>query len=351
MYPYTDTIVGIGHTDDLPRARFFADPLKSLQEKSEKAFKGASAVVTSWSRDYSRAVVEVSYADHPGQNFLFEPARKSLSVIGSAYPKLDGLRQPVRTKYDYAASDGINVPGYLTTPVGGAAGARPLIVLPHGGPAARDTMSFDWWASFYAANGYLVYQPNFRGSFGYGEAFRKAGDGQWGRKMQDDISDGVKALIAGGIADPARVCIVGASYGGYAALAGATLTPELYACAVSVNGVSNLPALIASENESEEKYWTKRIGSIFKDKDAIAAVSPVKQVSKATPPIMLIQSSDDIVVPPGQSVLMRKALEEADRPVVYVTLEGDDHWLSKEKTRIEMLETSLAFINKHVGAD
>jgi dipeptidyl aminopeptidase/acylaminoacyl peptidase len=167
--------------------------------------------------------------------------------------------------------------------------------------------------------------------------------------MQDDISEGVRRLTALGTVDPARVCIVGASYGGYAALAGATLTPDLYACAVSVNGVSNLPTLIASESDSAEKYWTKRIGSIFKDKAAIEAVSPAKQVSKKTPPILLVVSSEDIVVPPGQSLIMRRALEGARRPVEMVTLKNEDHWLSNEATRIEMLEKSLDFINRHIG--
>lgn len=347
--PHTDRIGGIKFTDDFNRTRFLSEPLKGLQEKAQRAFKDASASITSWSRDYSRAVVTVAYADHPDQTFLFEPDKKSLSLIGSTYPQLDGRAQPVRSRFDYIATDGTRVPGYVNTPVGDTLGPRPMIVLPHGGPAARDNLGFDWWAGFYAANGYLVYQPNFRGSFGYGEAFRKAGDGQWGRKMQDDISEGVKELIATGVADPKRICIAGASYGGYAALAGATLTPELYSCAVSVNGVSNLPTLISSEYDSVEKYWTKRIGSIFKDKDALAAVSPVKRVSNETPPIMLIESTDDVIVPIGQSVLMRKALEEAKRPVVYVTLEGEDHWLSRENTRVEMLEKSLAFINEHIG--
>jgi len=348
--PYTDQIIGVRFLDDFSRARYFAEPLRSMQEKAERAFKDASAAITSWSRDYSRAVVEVSYPDHPAQIFLFEPEKKSLRVIGATYPALDGQKLPRRERFDYVATDGVKVPGYLTAPVEMAPGPRPLIVLPHGGPAARDDLSFDWWASFYAANGYLVYQPNFRGSFGYGEAFRKAGDGQWGRKMQDDISGGVRKLVADGVVDARRVCIVGASYGGYAALAGATLTPDLYACAISVNGVSNLPAIISSESESVEKFWTKRIGSIFKDKEALTAVSPIRQVSIATPPVMLIQSTDDIVVPPGQSVLMRKALEEAGRPVEYVVLEGEDHWLSNEKTRIEMLVKSLDFIGKHIGA-
>jgi dipeptidyl aminopeptidase/acylaminoacyl peptidase len=347
--PFTNRIVGIRYIDDLPRVRYLDEPLKGLQSKAAAAIKGGSAVVSSWSRDYARVIVEVTYPDHPDQTLLFEPKNKSMSVIGSAYPSLDGRLQPKRVKFDYWASDGVLIPGYLTEPVG-ATPAAPLIVLPHGGPAARDHQGFDWWASFYASNGYRVYQPNFRGSFGFGETFRLAGDNQWGGKMQDDISEGVRKLVADGIADPKRICIVGASYGGYAALAGATLTPDLYACAVSVNGVSNLPTLIASENESSEKYWTNRIGSIFKDKEAIAAISPEKQVSKSTPPVLLLHATNDIVVPPGQSLLMKRALESAGRPVECHVLKDEDHWLSKEQTRIEMLEKSLAFINKHIGA-
>jgi len=346
--PYTNRIVGVRYVDDFPRARFFDEPLKGLQEKASKAIKGGSAVITSWSRDHQRLIVNVAYPDHPDQIMLFEPAKKSLSAIGSTYPALDGRTQPKRVKFDYVASDGVHVPGYLTEPVGAGADA-PLIVLPHDGPTSRDDQGFDWWAGFYAANGYRVYQPNFRGSFGYGESFRKAGDNEWGRKMQDDISEGVRKLVADRLVDPRRVCIVGASYGGYAALAGATLTPELYACAVSVNGVSNLPSLIASESESAEKYWTNRIGSKFKEKEAIA-VSPEKQVSKATPPVLLLHGTNDIVAPPGQSLMMKRALENEGRPVEHRELRGEDHWLSQEGTRTEMLERSLAFVTKHIGA-
>ena len=126
----------------------------------------------------------------------------------------------------------------------------PLVVFPHGGPESRDNMAFDWWAGFYAARGYAVYQPNFRGSSGYGFKFRTAGLGQWGRAMQRDITEGVNKLVADGVADGDRICIVGASYGGYAALAGATLTPDLYACAISVNGVTDLLAMLGEESKS-----------------------------------------------------------------------------------------------------
>ena len=147
--------------------------------------------------------------------------------------------------YPYKARDGLDIPAYLTLPPGKAPKNLPVVVMPHGGPDYRDYIGFDWMAQFFANRGYAVLQPNFRGSSGYGHKFTEAGLHQWGLKMQDDISDGVKKLIADGIANPKRVCIVGASYGGYAALAGATFTPDLYACAVSFAGISDLPRAIA----------------------------------------------------------------------------------------------------------
>jgi dipeptidyl aminopeptidase/acylaminoacyl peptidase len=142
----------------------------------------------------------------------------------------------------------------------------PLVILPHGGPESRDWLRFDWWAQFLATRGYAVLQPQFRGTVGFGDAFRLAGRRQWGGLMQDDLSDGVRAMITQGIADPQRVCIVGSGYGGYAALAGAAFTPELHACAVSVNGVSNLSEMLGWEadhhgTESDTLgYWRDSIG-------------------------------------------------------------------------------------------
>ena len=144
----------------------------------------------------------------------------------------------------FKARDGTQIPAYLTLPPGSEGKKLPLVVLPHGGPESRDWPQFDWWSQFLATRGYAVLQPQFRGSTGFGEAFRLAGRRQWGGLMQDDVTDGVQALISDGTADPGRVCIVGASYGGYAALAGATFTPQLYHCAASINGVSDLADML-----------------------------------------------------------------------------------------------------------
>lgn len=351
--PAAATATGVRYVDDLPRT-FHLDPsYQTLQEKLRAALPRAAPMIISRSQDGGRMIIRAVYTDHPDQIFLFDRASHHLDMISPTYEALDGKVFAHKEKFDYTSSDGLKIPGYLTVPQGAAKSNMPLIVLPHGGPAGRDDQSFDWWSFFYAARGYLVYQPNFRGSDGYGEDFRTAGFGEWGRKMQDDITEGVKKLIADGVADPDRICIVGASYGGYAALAGATLTPDLYACAVSVAGISDLVAMIgrtARWSEEADDYWDRRIGSRFRDQKALYAVSPAKIAYKAGAPILLIHGKDDTVVPISQSMFMRDALEVAGKPFEYIELEGEDHWLSRSKTRTEMLARSIKFIDKYIGA-
>ncbi len=350
--PRKAAATGVQYVDDLPRTYHLSETDRSLQASLANALPGAAPMITSKSADGTRMIVEAIYTDHPKQFFLYDQSARSLNMLSPSYSALDGKVAAKKEKYDYLSSDGLQINGYLTVPAGASKQSMPLIVLPHGGPRSRDDQTFDWWAFFYAARGYLVYQPNFRGSSGYGYDFVSAGYGEWGRKMQDDITEGVKKLIADGFVDPNRTCIVGASYGGYAALAGATLTPDLYACAVSVNGVSNLPQMLGRAAQSSrlaEDYWEVLIGSRFRDGDALNAVSPAKIADKAGPPILLIHGKDDTVVPLEQSRQMRDALKAAGKPHEYVELDGEDHWLSTSKSRTEMLRASIDFIDQHIG--
>ena len=237
-------------------------------------------------------------------------------------------------------------------PPGAATKDLPVVILPHGGPESRDVAEFDWLSQFLASRGYAVLQPQFRGSVGYGEKFRQAGYRQWGGLMQDDVSDGVRHLIATGVADPSRVCIVGASYGGYAALAGAAFTPELYACAVSISGVSDLPAMIGSTKKNygsdsdSVAYWIDHIGPAT-DPNTIAK-SPARSASTVRAPVLLLHGADDSVVPIQQSKAMQRALLEAGKPVTFVTLTGEDHWLSRSATRTRVLQELETFLAEHL---
>jgi dipeptidyl aminopeptidase/acylaminoacyl peptidase len=229
----------------------------------------------------------------------------------------------------------------------------PAIVLPHGGPAARDYPEFDWWAQAFASRGYAVFQPNFRGSTGYGPKLERAGDGQWGRAMQTDISDGLADLVRQGLVDPKRVCIMGGSYGGYAALAGVTLQKGLYRCAVSVAGVSDLQDLAKREihDSDQDQILSRQLDRQLGPFDALKAVSPIRLADHADAPILLIHGKDDTVVPYAQSVAMEKALKQQGKPVEFVTLPGEDHWLSRGATRLQMLTAADAFIERYNPPD
>jgi dipeptidyl aminopeptidase/acylaminoacyl peptidase len=253
----------------------------------------------------------------------------------------------------YQAGDGLDIAAVLTLPPDIPAKNLPIVVLPHGGPGARDYPGFDWWAQAFASRGYAVLQPNFRGSTGYGETFRRAGFGEWGRKMQSDMSDGLQYLVSEGVVDPKRACIMGASYGGYAALAGVTLQKGVYRCAVSVAGVSDLGErayTLLQERGSDSTLRRVLKQEIGSGKD-LTAVSPIYFAKSADAPILLIHGKDDIVVHYDQSADMAKALRKAGRPFEFVTLAGEDHWLSKSATRLAMLEAALAFVEKHNPSD
>ena len=253
----------------------------------------------------------------------------------------------------YKARDGLEIPAYLTLPPGLAAGAKPpLIVLPHGGPTARDHFDFDYIAQFLATRGYAVLQPQFRGSWGFGAAFENAGAGEWGGKMQTDLLDGIAAVADK--ADAGKVCVVGASFGGYAALAGATMHPEAYKCAASIAGVADLGLLL-------EQLWrtsgddSAGIGELramlgAADKGKLNATSPALLVSKATAPILLIHGDQDTIVAPQQSQVMANALKAAGKPVEYVVLAGENHYMTRSATRTQMLQALETFLAKQLPA-
>ena len=278
--------------------------------------------------------------------------------IASTYPALDGSKLAPRLPYTYKARDGVDIPGYLTRPLG-VDGPAPLVVLPHRGPVDRDVDGFDWLAHFLASRGYAVLQPNFRGSGGYGRAWEEAGYGGWGvGVMQHDLTDGVAAVVAAGIADPQRVCIVGASYGGYAALAGAAFTPELYRCAVAIDGVADLRdmhTLYTGRRDGRSAavtYWERSMGieDTRSAREKLDAASPAQHAERVQAAVLLIHGRDDSVVPIGQSKTMERALRAAGKTVQLVELEGEDHWLSDADTRLETLEALDTFLAQHLGS-
>jgi len=352
---WTGRVVGVTYDADKTEYRFLDPRREALQRGIEQAFPGKSAGIVSSNMAADKLVVYVNGPDVPPVFYLLDRTTHNMRPVALPYPTLVTVALGEMKQHDYVARDGLAIHAYLTLPPGKPAANLPLVVMPHGGPDARDKIGFDWWAQFLANRGYAVLQPNYRGSAGYGEAFTQAGLRQWGLKMQDDISDGVKKVVAEGIADPKRVCIVGASYGGYAALAGAAFTPDLYACAVAVAGVSDLPLMLRTEHRfsgEESKtslFWATRIGSSDENWDQLVATSPARHVDKVRAPVLLIHGEGDTTVRIDQSEEVADALKSAGRKVEFIRIPGEDHYLNKTETRVRILTETERFLEQNIG--
>ncbi len=320
----------------------FADAKIDAHMKGiRKYFEESANVYTFDSSEDGKAILlYVEGPRDPPAYYIYLTEKKGIDSIGAVRKALLNAARPRATVVTYKARDGRDLSGYLTAPASADEKTKvPLVLMPHGGPEMRDTMTFDPWVQYLVARGYAVFQPNFRGSEGFGKAFAESGYGEWGRKMQDDLTDGVKVLVDQGVADPARVCIVGASYGGYAALAGAALTPDLYKCAVSIAGISDLEDFIGwrkrnwGSDSHGYTYWLKAIGDPDKDEKRLREVSPLAQAASIKIPVLLIHGSDDFIVPIAQSKAMKKALEKTGRKTELITLEKEGHsyWSAKNE--------------------
>lgn len=356
--PRTLAPVGGVYLDGASR-EFYLDPaLAALHDMVTARAPGLSVSLVSWDAARMRAIVHIAGPGDPGLFALADVGAGSIDALGEAGAALtDGGHVGVRRMIRYSARDGVELDAVITDPPGAGPDDRlPLVVMPHGGPASHDDTGFDYIAGFVAALGYRVVQPNFRGSSGYGEAFEQAGWREWGGRMQDDVSDAVTHLISAGAADPDRICIAGGSYGGYAALAGATFTPDLYRCAAAVAPVTDLVAFStelgvqSSRRSAWRDYWRRTIGDPTRERAMLEARSPARHAAEVRAPILLIHPEQDTVVTIRQSELMARALNEAGKDVRFVRLEGEDHWLSLPETRIAMLEELGVFLNTHLGA-
>lgn len=346
--PTTGKPVGVSYIADLPRSHYFDKSFASLQASIDKAFPDTSNRLVSMSDDRQRLLVQVSSDVVPGAYYYWDRANRSVSIIANTMPDLPSeLLAPVRSVW-LEARDGLPFEAFLTVPVGSSGDALPTIVLPHGGPQARDDRSFWFLSQFLASRGYAVLQPNFRGSTGYGDAFLFAGRKEWGGKMQQDVTDATLWMIDEGIADPERICIVGWSYGGYAAAMGAIQEPDLYRCAASINGVLNLPRLIADDKKYiGGRAWTRHMGlSEAKASD----VSPYHLAEELQDPLLIIQATDDARVHTDQGKGMARRLKRLKKDHEYVEVDFGGHSMSNEPARLTILRSVEAFLAKHNGA-
>lgn len=351
--PLTRVAVGYVKTGEQGVDYAFFDPQdQRLWKGILQAFTGARVEYGSMSADRSKILIKVFGGDWGYSYLLVDRKTFRADFYADVYDGIGPDQLSPQSLIHYKAADGFDIPAYLTLPRGKTAKGLPLIVLPHGGPFARDYMGFDWWSQAYASRGYAVLQPQFRGSEGFGKAHLEAGYGEYGRKMQTDLSDGVAALAKQGVIDPKRVAIAGASYGGYAALAGVAFQKDIYRCAVSVAGPADMYRQLDyltekngwEGNNPGSRYWRNYL-QVKSDHDKrVGEISPVLHPQGISVPVMLIHGRDDTVVPFDQSQKMERALKALNRPVEFVQMKGEDHWLSKSETRLQMLTSSVRFL-------
>ncbi|MBC7995120.1 MAG: S9 family peptidase [Rhizobacter sp.] len=340
--------------DGEARSELWDDAWRAQAKAIDLGLPQRENLLLDMSRDEQQYLVYSSGNGVPGEYYLGDRRSGELALLGATYPKLEPARLAGKQVVSIKARDGLALNAYLTLPAGRRLGDSgvplPMVLLPHGGPHSRDDAGFDPWTEFLADRGYLVLQVNFRGSDGYGYEFKSAGLKRWGLEMQDDLSDAVVWATGQRLADPARVCIVGASYGGYAALMGAVKTPELYRCAVSFAGVSDLPDLIAHESDyiGGRAAAERMIGRAWGDRERLRATSPALQAERIGVPVLLVHGTADRVVPVDQSEGMAKALKRAGKAYRYIEQEGGDHHLSRYAHRLEFFSALEVFLAEHL---
>ena len=345
-------LTGVSYTVAKNEMIFFDKWREEIQQQLEKKLPGYEVVITSFSKDEAEAVV-VTYSDKSrGTYYHYEVNKNKLTELGKVSPWLNEKNMSEMKPIKYRSRDGLTINGYLTLPKGTNGKNLPVVVNPHGGPWARDNWGYKSEIQFLANRGFAVFQMNFRGSTGYGREFWEKSFKEWGKSMQDDITDGVNWLIDEEIADPDRIAIYGASYGGYATLAGLAFTPDLYACGVDYVGVSSLFTFM----ESMPPYWElyrsmmyEMVGHPEKDKKLLASASPLLHIDKIKAPLFIAQGANDPRVVKAESDQIVAALKNAGIDVPYMVKDDEGHGFYNEENQFDFYREMEKFLTKHIG--
>ena len=341
----------VGYADWKARHKALDPETSAIYADLERKLPGYDVALLAGTKDESRFVVS-AYSDRTrGVSYVYDVTKKSLYKIAESAPWLAEADMAPMKPITYKSRDGLTINGYLTLPVGRDAKNLPLVVNPHGGPWARDLWRFNPEAQFLANRGYAVLQMNFRGSTGYGRKFWEASFKQWGKTMQDDITDGVEAMKRQGIADPKRIAIYGGSYGGYATLAGVTFTPDLYAAAVDYVGVSNLMTFmntIPPYWAPYKKMFTEMVGDPETDKELLQSASPVFFVDRIKTPLLVVQGARDPRVNKAESDQIVEALKKRGVAVEYMVKDNEGHGFRNEENQFEFYDAMEKFLARYL---
>lgn len=341
---YTEWKVEFVFFDEIAKQRY--EKLKALINDDVEIY------ITDYNKAETIFIIRTISDNSLGNYYIFYAGEDNLIPLANISPWLKREALAAMEPIQYVSRDGLTIHGYLTLPKNSSNKNLPLVVNPHGGPWVRDIWRFNPEVQFLASRGYAVLQVNYRGSTGYGKQFWEAGFKQWGKKMQDDITDGVNYLISEGIADKERVAIYGASYGGYATLAGLTFTPDLYTCGIDYVGVSNLFSFM----ETIPPYWEPYLAMMYEmvghpelDKDLLAAASPLLHINKIKAPLFVAQGAMDPRVKKSESDQIVAALRDKNIDVQYMVKENEGHGFSNEENRFEFYAAMEIFLNQHLN--
>ncbi len=348
-------VYGVEYAGFKPSYAFFDKRIESLFDALQEKMPNNSFDILDHSADWEKILLRVEGESAPADYYLY--TKEGFQFLASARPNIDPAYVNPVVETSFVAADGLTIPTLITHPVGHELATKklPTIVMPHGGPQSHDKNGFDWLAQFFANRGYLVIQPQFRGSSGFGNEFIAKGYGQWGRKMQSDLDDALHAFIAKQYVDENRVCMFGWSYGGYAALTASVTAPQLYKCIIAINGVSDLEDMLRSERMDHGSdhwvvnYWNLAMRNGDANDDILKQFSPINFVDKVQAPVLIIAGDIDKVVPVSQSRDMVDELKAAKKDVTYLELEGEGHSiLNSNKSRLTTLTAIETFLAKHL---
>lgn len=346
-------LVGVRVDAMTPELYYFDADYAKMQATLDASFPG-QRVNFQWAGN--RAVVTTSGDNNVGKTYFFDTERKVLEALYTAKPELEGKKLSAQTVIQYAARDGLNIPAYLTLPEGIAAKALPLVAYIHGGPHARDSFGYDPTTQMLASRGYAVLQPQFRMSTGFGWKHHTAGWKQWGLAMQDDVTDGVAYLVKQGIVDPKRVCIIGASYGGYATMYGLVKDPDLYQCGVNWVGVTDVKMLFTVAWSDMSGPYMDNMGALMHgdpktDEAYFQKSSAIENAARIKAPVLMAYGSEDVRVPLIHGERMRDKLLKQGNTVEWLVMTGEGHGWVKESNRILFGEAMYKFIDRYIGPD
>ena len=346
--------VAVSYTVDQKQFHYLDPDYAALRREIDQALPGKTNSIVANTPDEQLLVVLSDSPTDPGTFYLYAKEKGRLTEIGQRFTGLNSEDMSPMKRVTYEARDSLEIPAYLTVPKGfdqrATGRSGPAVILPHGGPRTRDVLGFDLWAQFLANRGYVVLQPNFRGSRGYGERYESLGHGTWGRAMQDDITDGAKWLVDQGLADAGRICIAGGSYGGYAAVMGLIRAPGVFQCAASINGATDIRRMMREDGDydSRNREFRRVAGALTKSE--LDLISPIHRADEINAPVLLVHGEDDRNVSIKHSSQLAAKLARAGKPHRFIAIPGEGHTFRKEENLLVWLTALEQFLAENIGS-